>query len=258
MSDSVCAVCAKPAQRKCSACKIAHYCSVEHQRGHWKDHKRMCKSYEICSSEDLGNHLVASRDLERGDVIFSETPLLFGPKPHLIENGPFPCVGCCKVLDQETADQCEACLWPCCSRECPGMKDPSRHALECKILRLRQGGLQSARTFYEFFRFDILIIIRALLLQKTNEDKWNTLIDLEAHLGKRGQGTKIHRIVDEKVKYLQTHYLNPLKAYEQEINKTIISVADTKTLHKIYGILDVNATELTDDIDAKFYIQLQV
>ncbi|KAL3272854.1 hypothetical protein HHI36_014315 [Cryptolaemus montrouzieri] len=251
MSDNLCALCEKPAERKCSSCKFVHYCTVEHQKEHWKEHKKVCRPYEISTSEELGRHIVATRDLERGDVIFSEIPLIFGPKPHLIESGPVPCVGCCKILNQDIADQCEDCLWPCCSRECDGLKDPSRHALECKILRLRQGGIQSAKTFYDYFRFDILIILRALLLQKTNTEKWNQLMELEAHLGKRGQGSKIHRIIDEKVKYLQTHYLNPLKAYEQEIKKTIIPTVDTKTLHKIYGILDVNATELTDDIDAE-------
>lgn len=47
---------------------------------------------------------------------------------------------------------------------------------------------------YSYFRFDILIVLRALLLQQTDPEKWDKLIDLEAHLGKRGQGSKIHRL----------------------------------------------------------------
>ncbi|XP_045477345.1 SET domain-containing protein SmydA-8-like [Harmonia axyridis] len=250
MSENLCAVCNNPGEKKCPSCKVIHYCSLEHQKQHWDEHKNNCFCYEVQSSDVFGKHLIARRDLERGEVIFSEVPLLFGPKPTPIDNGPFPCVGCSQLLNQETSDKCEACLWPCCSKKCPGLGDNLRHGLECKILRLSKGGLNSNESFYKKFRFDILIVLRTLLLQKVDKEKWDELMDLEAYLGKRGQGTKIHRIVDEKVKYLQENYLNPLKSYEQETKNNIIPMVDTKTLHKIYGILDVHSTELNGQMNA--------
>ena len=43
-----CFVCARVATKekplkRCSRCNSIFYCSAEHQRKHWKDHKRMCK-----------------------------------------------------------------------------------------------------------------------------------------------------------------------------------------------------------------------
>ena len=38
----------------------------------------------------------AVRDINAGDVILMETPLVFGPKVYAIEQGPVPCLGCFK------------------------------------------------------------------------------------------------------------------------------------------------------------------
>eukprot|EP01064_Diplonema_japonicum_P015307 TRINITY_DN23024_c0_g1_i1.p1 TRINITY_DN23024_c0_g1~~TRINITY_DN23024_c0_g1_i1.p1 ORF type:complete len:232 (+),score=63.71 TRINITY_DN23024_c0_g1_i1:26-697(+) len=38
-----CEVCQKSAPLQCSACKAAFYCTVEHQKQHWKEHKAPCK-----------------------------------------------------------------------------------------------------------------------------------------------------------------------------------------------------------------------
>ncbi|KAJ8978881.1 hypothetical protein NQ317_008496 [Molorchus minor] len=69
-----------------------------------KEPKPVCKSYEehptlvevVARSEDLGRYLKATRDIERSDVIFSDYPLIFGPKHHRIEDGQFLCIGCCR------------------------------------------------------------------------------------------------------------------------------------------------------------------
>jgi len=37
-----CAVCQEPCTKKCGRCKSVFYCSGEHQKSHWKSHKRSC------------------------------------------------------------------------------------------------------------------------------------------------------------------------------------------------------------------------
>mmetsp|Transcript_37145 Transcript_37145/g.72954 ORF Transcript_37145/g.72954 Transcript_37145/m.72954 type:complete len:309 (-) Transcript_37145:206-1132(-) len=39
---TVCAVCGAAGAKKCSRCKSTFYCSVEHQKTHWKEHKKLC------------------------------------------------------------------------------------------------------------------------------------------------------------------------------------------------------------------------
>jgi len=42
--DVVCKICKKEASFMCSACRGAHYCSLECQRVHWMDHSKHCVS----------------------------------------------------------------------------------------------------------------------------------------------------------------------------------------------------------------------
>ncbi|KZW00905.1 hypothetical protein EXIGLDRAFT_761200 [Exidia glandulosa HHB12029] len=41
-----CAICAYPATSRCSGCTRVFYCSQEHQKKGWENHKRLCKIYQ--------------------------------------------------------------------------------------------------------------------------------------------------------------------------------------------------------------------
>ncbi|XP_057655664.1 SET domain-containing protein SmydA-8-like [Diorhabda carinulata] len=246
--NNKCEVCKAPSTRKCSACKSVFYCSEIHQQENWKEHKNQCRPFEESYSKDLGRYLKATRDIQPGGVIFSEIPLVFGPKPHRIQEGGFPCVGCCKLLSNQICEMCPGCLWPVCSTTCEGLNIPSYHGFECNILRLRT--CSEVKSFLDFYRFDVLIVLRALYLQKANPKKWEILMKLEDHLEKRGLGTDVFTAIQEKFDFLMEHYLKPLKSYEKETGQVIIPNCTEDIIHKIYGIIDVNATELTEDVDA--------
>lgn len=98
MNTGKCAICDVEAPLKCTACKEVFYCGAEHQKKHWKVHKNVCRSYEISESKQLGRYLIASRDIPAKSVIFTEAPLVVGPKWCLDEYEKdvpiFPCVGC--------------------------------------------------------------------------------------------------------------------------------------------------------------------
>src|SRR3989338_1263566 len=42
LASSICQVCDADATSRCAACKEVFYCSVDHQRSDWKDHKEDC------------------------------------------------------------------------------------------------------------------------------------------------------------------------------------------------------------------------
>ncbi|CAH1639287.1 unnamed protein product [Spodoptera littoralis] len=89
------------------------------------------------SDDDVGRHLVASRDLNPGDIVLTERPLVFGPKAMLDPEVAMPCAGCYQPVFTESGERCTMCGWPVCSGNCPGLKDPRHHGAECKILSLR-------------------------------------------------------------------------------------------------------------------------
>lgn len=43
VAPRTCAFCLQPGSKVCTACRSVAYCSVEHQKSHWKTHKIECK-----------------------------------------------------------------------------------------------------------------------------------------------------------------------------------------------------------------------
>lgn len=181
-----CAICGLPAKNFCSACKSVKYCSAEHQKKHWKTHKVDCRQFAIAKDEILGRHLVAKRDIKAGSTIFVEAPLVVGPKWYLSEQDEhspiMPCVGCftpCRI----GAQSCPGCNWPACSESCPGLDNVKLHGAECPVLCLGKGpnSTDNMKSLRDYYRTDALVVLKCLMLQKTNPKKYSELMDMQSH-----------------------------------------------------------------------------
>lgn len=122
----ICPVCNEPATKRCSGCSAMYYCSVDHQKQDWKNHKNVCHPFKICSDERFGRYLVATKDIKAGEVVLKESPLVQGPAQI---TAPV-CVGCLQGLVEKKFLECERCGWPVCRREC---QDRPGHQAECKF-----------------------------------------------------------------------------------------------------------------------------
>lgn len=93
-----CAICNIETNSKCTACKNIFYCGIEHQKNHWKIHKKECRPFKIANCNEIGRHIVATRDIPAKSIIFMEQPIVTGPKWCTDEDYKsipiFPCVGC--------------------------------------------------------------------------------------------------------------------------------------------------------------------
>ncbi|KAF5286976.1 hypothetical protein FQR65_LT12374 [Abscondita terminalis] len=248
LDGNICAECQQPAELKCSGCKSVAYCCKDHQKKHWKIHKGVCRPFEIQTSLDLGRHLVATRDLNAGDMILCENPLVFGPRPHIVEEGPVPCIGCFRLILAEQSPRCDGCGWPVCHTSCPGLKDPLNHGLECLILGLRPEG--AINHFHDFYRQDTLLVLRCLLLQKKGQKKWEQLMEMEPHLEARGPNTEVYKNIEERiVKYLTENFLDRLKDLERKAERDLLPETSSSIMHRIAGIIDVNALEINQDAE---------
>lgn len=74
-----CYICLAPSSQKCSGCQAVHYCSREHQKQHWKQHKHQCTPVRVKEDETVGRYLEASRDIKAGDIVMKEKALITGP-----------------------------------------------------------------------------------------------------------------------------------------------------------------------------------
>ncbi len=93
-----CAECGKLATLRCSACQKVAYCSSDHQKIHWKSrHKSQCCPYKLVRDPkrpELGRFVIATRDIQPGEVIMEEPPVTVGPKQY----SSIICIGCYKQV----------------------------------------------------------------------------------------------------------------------------------------------------------------
>ncbi|XP_055534616.1 SET domain-containing protein SmydA-8 isoform X2 [Wyeomyia smithii] len=243
-----CALCGVPSNLKCAGCKLVAYCGPVHQKKHWRmQHKNECaKPYELARNEEVGRFFLATENIPKGTMLFSEAPLVIGPKWNLNEyeqrSSIVPCVGCfadCQI----GLHRCETCHWPVCKPDCPGLSNANLHALECGLLRLGGGPKprDDPEAILDYYRYDSLLVLKCLALQVIDRNRFDQMMQLESHYAAR-KGTQFYQEADKRiVQYLLKNFLNPLKALEEKEGKTVLPVCDEKTLHKISGILEVNA-----------------
>nr|CAD7264050.1 unnamed protein product [Timema shepardi] len=236
-----CDVCGAHAPNKCSACKQVAYCTKEHQKQDWKRHKEVCRPFVVCSSPEMGRHLLASRDLTPGDVILSELPLVVGPKHHSQDEAVL-CLLCHRPASLDTDYRCPRCLWPVCGPDCPG--DAKTHAHECVVLRVDPQQSRRNVTSQRGYHYEAITPLRCLLQQRRSPRKWRQILEMEAHEGDRGPGTDAYsREVRERVVgYLKTNFLDKLPESGAE---PLLEDTSEKTLLRLCGVLDVNALELS-------------
>ncbi|XP_021694528.1 protein msta isoform X2 [Aedes aegypti] len=192
-----CAVCDASGGKQCSGCQQVSYCGRDHQRQHWKaGHREQCRCFKISSNAILGRHLTATRPIRRGELLFTDSPLLLGPK---IASIPV-CLGCHRnlpplILNQEIdASQvdfyhCRHCSWPLCGPSC---ETATSHKDECPLLARSSKAIGSRLQFCfsdptrKESVYCAVVPLRALLLKRSNPERFRDgFLTLESHLETR-------------------------------------------------------------------------
>ncbi|XP_057666323.1 SET domain-containing protein SmydA-8-like [Diorhabda carinulata] len=171
--ETKCQVCRKPASNRCSGCHFVHYCSKEHQKSDWKQHKKYCKPFKVYIDETSGKYLRSTKDLHPGDVIFQETPLIWGPTQSTVP----VCLGCGKEINENNSRPCSKCGWPMCSDLCE--KAPG-HIPECRYTVLKGDDKMSIRNFGIIHpSYQFVTILRILYQKQFLPEIWKKIQSLE-------------------------------------------------------------------------------
>uniref|UniRef100_A0A336N0L6 CSON008066 protein n=1 Tax=Culicoides sonorensis TaxID=179676 RepID=A0A336N0L6_CULSO len=243
-----CAFCeANDAAMTCSGCKSATYCSVEHQKSHWKTHKEECRAYKIFDDKMTGRYLVTTRDISADSFIMSESPLVVGPKWSLEEQDRLkpviPCVGCFNPVPIYASTRCPVCNWPACSTKCEGLQNEKLHGLECGILAFGKSSYknkeENPEVFLDFYRSDALFALKCLMLKIKKPKKWDELLKLNAYEMERKKSPFYEDANERVVKYLQRNFLDVVKNIEEKTGRKILTDYDSNTLQKICGIIEL-------------------
>ncbi|XP_076065381.1 SET domain-containing protein SmydA-8-like [Oratosquilla oratoria] len=227
----VCLLCGEPAGQSCGNCGRAYYCSRDHQKTHWKEHKQQCQPFKEVTSQHAGRYLVATRTISAGQLLLQESPLVVGPPAtsHLV------CLGCHDLLDgkwQEPPFRCVGCSWPLCSICSKGVASNLHSAVECQVLSQDTKRIGVPLRKGETPRYDTVLVLRCLLFNLSNPDAWRCILDLESHTQKRIEEQEPHQVA--VVRYLT----EVCKVKEGEADGQEVGV---EMVHRVRGAILANA-----------------
>ncbi|KOX72914.1 Protein msta, isoform A [Melipona quadrifasciata] len=185
--------------------------------------------YKVDYSEKLGRYLQATTDLQPGEVIFREEPIIVGP---ITSNKNLVCFACMSILLFEEKEEqyfCSKCtVAPLCGSAC---EEHSKHHTpdECELFKTNKDQLQLTLSCVT----DTLLILRIWLLKKRDPKLWERVKSMEAHLDKRRD----------------TEVWENREIYVVAMLKSLNLVPDddpsvSEVLQLICGIVDVNSFQL--------------
>jgi len=237
-----CPQCNKIATTKCTGCKEVYYCNRDCQKKNWKVHKPICKAlpYKICNSPELGNYLVARRKIQKGEVIINEPPLVLGPSTvsHPI------CLACYTPVD---GSYLHPSGWPMCGPTC---SKAAAHNPEVIVPVQCDAQFEVEDYDKACYLYDCIIVMRALLMQKSAPNKYKTLMNMQSHIEER-RGTPIWANVQERIVDVMKKTLG-IMVFEAICPEFDFS---DETIQKIQGIIDTNKKEIKlafSDIDGVY------
>jgi hypothetical protein len=184
-----------------------------------------------------------------------EPPSAVGPKWCSEDEDPnvfsFSCIGCFNPI-KSLRFNCENCCWPACSPDCSGLSNSELHGIECGFLKLGNGPQDrtNVKSIKAYFRSDILLALKILILQRKNPKKFRNLMAMESNETNRLETFNFCE-AEDRINFIETNFLNPLKAMEAKSGQKLLPENDRKILHKIFGILESNSHYISLSTDAE-------
>lgn len=127
-----------------------------------------------------------------------------------------------------------SCRWPVCSVGCEHEK------LECSVLSLGNAPKAKAdvRVLVDYYRHDALLVLKCLLLQQHQPERWQMLLEMQSHEEER-LGTELQQEAEQRiVSYLEQRFLQRIKQSKQR--GSMPSNYEPKLLHRLCGIIETN------------------
>ncbi|XP_026746343.1 SET domain-containing protein SmydA-8 [Trichoplusia ni] len=133
--------------------------------------------YDIQQNDKYGRYLVANKDLDGGDVIFTDSPFAVGPKP----DTPPLCLSCYCPVENTL---CASCGWPMCSEEC---SKSATHAAECEVFSTARVRFQKVEDWtVSAPQLDCITPLRVLLAKEKDSERWKRELEaMETHTESR-------------------------------------------------------------------------
>lgn len=195
------------------------------------------RKYSVKVSKLMGRYMVAKKDIEPGEIILSEPPIVVGP----CTDCKVQCLGCYKNLEEQAFIKCKTCNWPLCSQKCPGLNNHLGHSeIECAILKQTNSSkfLDYSNLLKIRSHMQALVPLRCLILKKTNPKNYDILLNMEHHNALRQNIPEVWNTNQENV-------------VNRIINDWGLKEFSEDEIHTICGILEVNCFEIGQEVNIR-------
>ncbi|CAH2093115.1 unnamed protein product [Euphydryas editha] len=179
--------------------------------------------YNVLQNEIYGRYLTANKDLECGELIFVDSPIVVGPKP---DASPL-CLGCYCPVENTV---CSRCSWPICSTEC---EQSVQHKPECEIFSQAKVRFQPVEDWSASSpQLDCITPLRLILAKEKDPERWKREVEvMETHTEERRKRPTWDADQNNIVNYLIEHC-----KLESRFSKDMVE--------QVCGILEVNSVEI--------------
>ena len=191
------------------------------------------KLFAIAFSYKLGRHLIAVRDIEAGEVILDEPPIVEGPSSASPSDSPVCPV--CYHRQQQLTFPCETCSLPLCSLNCS--QSPRHRENECRLLIEVPQLLTilSSRNRRQDL-YDFITTSRCLFLKSRNGMKWKQVLELESRAQVlESQEPSFYQVIDIAFSLLSWSSFDIVPCERESPNNFMSAV------HHCLGVLRTNA-----------------
>ncbi|XP_044759590.1 SET domain-containing protein SmydA-8-like isoform X2 [Coccinella septempunctata] len=132
----------------------------------------------VAEDESLGRHLISTKPIKNGEIIFRERAMIHGPAQITIP----VCLGCGKSINEKNNHPCPDCGWPMCSEIC--QKNPS-HIPECRYT-VQRGDKVIIKNFGVIHPiYQCVTVLRCLYQKQFLPEVWEKLEKLQSHCEER-------------------------------------------------------------------------
>ncbi|XP_023336984.1 uncharacterized protein LOC111708000 [Eurytemora carolleeae] len=149
------------------------YCGPQHREMHQPEDHDEPWPFSVRQKEGVGRLLVAARDIEKGELIFTEQALACGPN-HTLQADH--CLDCMKPIEDK--NRCSACGWPVCNTEC---ESGPNHGIECSLLAENRSKIDVEELKEEGVLYWPISALRLLILAKSRPGDWSILQRMLGH-----------------------------------------------------------------------------
>lgn len=220
---SSCWVCSRPGLETNEFYPEMKYCGPEHRDMHHPQDHDEPWPFSVRQKEGVGRLLIAARDIDKGELIFTEKSLACGPNHTLTAEH---CLDCLKPTEDNY--RCSKCGWPVCNSSC---EEGENHSIECSVLSENRSKIDVSALLEKGVLYWPISALRVLLLSVNKPTDWAI----------------VQRMLSHREEQKQKEFWKQYKVHLVDFIREVCGLGGTYTeeeVEHVSGVIDVNSIRL--------------